>query len=199
LEEHTLVFFLSDNGGPEQANASSNGPLRAGKATTYEGGIRVPFLVHWKGKLPAGKTYDPPVIQLDIVPTALAAAGVKIDPQARLDGVDLLPYLRGDKAAPPHDALYWRFGPQLAIRMGDWKLVKGRDPNVRQPLRRGQADLAGAMLFNLANDPGEQRNLAAEMPQKVKELEAAWQIWNAQLKAPSWGPPDRQPAAQPAP
>jgi arylsulfatase A-like enzyme len=124
---------------------------------------------------------------------------VKIDPQARLDGVDLLPYLRGDKAAPPHDALYWRFGPQLAIRMGDWKLVKGRDPNVRQPLRRGQADLAGAMLFNLANDPGEQRNLAAEMPQKVKELEAAWQIWNAQLKAPSWGPPDRQPAAQPAP
>ena len=122
-EENTLIFFLSDNGGPTQQTTSKNGPLRGFKATTLEGGVRVPFCVQWKGKIPAGKTYDHPIIQLDILPTALAAAGGKVDPAWKLDGVDLLPYLTGKNTGKPHETLYWRFGEQWAIRHGDWKLV----------------------------------------------------------------------------
>jgi arylsulfatase A-like enzyme len=94
LEQDTLVFFLSDNGGPT-SNGSDNGPLRGHKATTWEGGIRVPFLVQWKGHLPAGKVYNRPVAQIDILPTALAAAGTSVDPGWKLDGMNLLPFLGG--------------------------------------------------------------------------------------------------------
>src|SRR6185369_9768928 len=127
LEENTLVFFFSDNGGPIgkfASNGSVNTPLHGSKGDTWEGGIRVPFLVQWKGKLPAGKKYDQPVIQLDIHATALAAAEVTPKPDLKLDGVNLLPFLAGQNAAAPHDALYWRFGEQMAIRSGDWKLVR---------------------------------------------------------------------------
>src|SRR5262249_4118242 len=124
-EENTLIFFFSDNGGPTRATTSNNGPLRGFKAQTWEGGIRVPFMVQWKGHVPAGKTDDRPVIQLDIHPTALAAAGVAIKPEWKLEGVNLLPYVTGEQSGAPHEALYWRFGPQVAIRKGDWKLVKG--------------------------------------------------------------------------
>src|SRR5579875_2853168 len=128
LEEDTLIFFLSDNGGPTMLgttiNASRNDPFRGSKRTTLEGGIHVPFVVQWKGKLSAGRVYDRPVIQLDILPTALAAAGVAAAPDWRLDGVNLLPHLAGEASAPPHDNLYWRMGEQTAIRRGDWKLVR---------------------------------------------------------------------------
>ncbi len=128
LEENTLIFFFSDNGGPTMPgttiNGSRNTPLRGSKRTTLEGGIRVPFVASWKGQLPAGKTYDQPVIQLDILPTALAAAGVEVKSEWKLDGVNLLPYLEGKNTAAPHDILYWRFGQQMAIRKGDWKLVR---------------------------------------------------------------------------
>jgi arylsulfatase A-like enzyme len=176
LEENTLIFFISDNGGPP-VNSSSNGPLRGYKAQTFEGGIRVPFLVQWKGKLPAGKTFDQPVIQLDIFPTALAAANVKTPADALpLDGVNLLPYLTGENTRPPHDVLYWRFGPQLAIRQGNFKLVKGPGNSPMQ-------------LYDLAADIGEKDDLSAKMPDKVKELEAAWKKWDAQLVKPLWGGP----------
>jgi arylsulfatase A-like enzyme len=122
-EESTLIFFLSDNGGPTWQTTSSNGPLRGFKSTTWEGGIRVPFCVQWKGTLPAGKTYEHPVIQLDILPTALVAAGATIDPAWKLDGVDLMPYLTGRRSDPPHETLFWRFGEQWAVRHGDWKLL----------------------------------------------------------------------------
>src|SRR5207244_7620447 len=99
LEEHTLIVFFSDNGGPTMQgttiNGSRNTPLRGSKRQTLEGGIRVPFVMSWKGRLPAGKDYDHPVIQLDVQPTALAAAGIDPGPQAKLDGVNLLPYLTG--------------------------------------------------------------------------------------------------------
>src|SRR5262245_41314749 len=120
LDENTLVFFISDNGGPTMQgtsfNASLNDPVRGSKRTTLEGGIRVPYFVRWTGHVPAGKTYDQPVIQLDILPTVLAATGVKAGEDAKLEGVDLLPYLSGKNSAPPHETLYWRFGPQMAIR-----------------------------------------------------------------------------------
>lgn len=190
IEEQTLVFFISDNGGPEEANASDNGPLRGGKATTWEGGVRVPFLVQWTGHLPAGKVYEQPVIQLDILPTALAVAGVEPSSSLKLDGVNLLPYLEGKKTDAPHDALYWRFGSQIAIRKGDWKLTKAREGR-DQPLPRGPADTSGALLVNLREDIGEMRDRAAEQPDKFRELAAAWKQWNAELKEPTWGQPDR--------
>jgi len=196
IEDDTLIFFLSDNGGPEAVNASDNGPFNGVKGTAYEGGIRVPFLVQWKGKLPAGKVYDQPVIGLDISPTALAAAGVDARPDWKLDGANLLPYLRGDKADPPHDALYWRFGGQMAVRVGDWKLVKavagmGRAGGGGAASRREKATVEGAQLFDLKADAGEQTDLASKHPEKVKELAATWQKWNVEMAEPRWGPPTR--------
>ncbi|HEX2476877.1 MAG TPA: sulfatase-like hydrolase/transferase [Lacipirellulaceae bacterium] len=172
-EENTLIFFLSDNGGPTRQTTSRNNPLRGFKASTWEGGIRVPFSAQWKGKLPAGKTYDHPIIQLDILPTALAAAGAPANAEAKLDGVDLLPYLTGENESRPHETLYWRFGNQWAIRHGDWKLVVA-----------GRSDPAGE-LFNLADDISESKNLAADMPEKVAELKTLYEKWNAEQAPPS--------------
>jgi arylsulfatase A-like enzyme len=120
----------------------------------------------------------------------LAAAGVEPPPELEIDGVNLLPYLTGENEAAPHDALYWRFGPQIAIRMGDWKLVKGT-PEGQKNDRRAAATLEGAQLYNLADDVGEQHDLAAEHPDKVEELSAAWTAWNAELVPAKWGPPVR--------
>lgn len=186
LAESTLVFFISDNGGPTMQgtsiNSSCNDPLRGSKRTTLEGGIRVPFFVRWPRKLPAGKVYEKPVIQLDILPTALAAADVTVPAEAKLDGVDLLPYFSGKKSGGPHDTLYWRFGPQMAIRRGDWKLVR------YDPAADGATGKAtDAKLYNLKDDIGETRDLIQAQPQKAKELQAAWDKWN-ELNVPAlWG------------
>lgn len=187
LEENTLVFFISDNGGPTASITSGNGPLRGFKSQTWEGGIRVAWLVQWKGKLPAGRVDDRPVIQLDILPTALAAAGVAVKPEWKIDGVDLLPFLRGEKSGSPHEALCWRFGAQMAVRVGDWKLVKG--PGAGAGIEENaRATLAGAELYNLKDDIGEKTNLATKHPEKVRELAAAWTKWNAELVEPKWTP-----------
>jgi arylsulfatase A-like enzyme len=188
LEEDTLVFFISDNGGPP-VNGSDNGPLHGHKATTWEGGIRVPFVVKWKGKVPAGKVYDKPVIQLDLTATALSAAGAKLDPDYQPDGVDLLPYIAGDKTGEPHAALYWRFGAQIAVRSGDWKLVKATEPGTGAGGRKGEASPEGARLFNLADDIGEKTDLASKNPEKAKELASLWEKWNSGLVKPAWGAP----------
>ena len=172
LADDTLVVFISDNGGPP-ANASSNGVLRGHKASTWEGGVRVPFVVRWPGKLPAGKTFDRPVIQLDILPTALAAAGVPASEGVQLDGVDLVPHLAGTVETDPHDRLYWRFGEQTAIRAGDWKLVKANG-------------VSAPILVNLAEDIGESSDRSAANPDKKLELDSAWREWNGQLVAPLW-------------
>jgi arylsulfatase A-like enzyme len=181
-EENTLIFYLTDNGGPTAQTTSKNDPLRGFKATTLEGGVRVPFMVQWKGKLPAGKTYGHPVIQLDILPATVAAAGGKIDPAWKLDGVDLLPYLGGAATSKPHETLYWRFGEQWAIRHGDWKLVASR------------IDGKEPRLFNLAEDISEAKDLTTKEPGRVKELTALYQAWNAQQKAPLWKPNPKKPA-----
>jgi arylsulfatase A-like enzyme len=173
LNERTLIFFISDNGGPTPSTSSRNDPLRGFKAQTWEGGIRVPYLVQWKGQLPEGKVYDQPVISLDITPTAVAAAGGTVTSDHPVDGVNLLPYLMGEKAGRPHETLYWRFGPQWAIRHGDYKLVQpppGED----------------VQLFHLASDVSESHDLAAEKPEVVKELTQEYGQWNAQLESPRW-------------
>lgn len=174
LEEETLIFFISDNGGPTGVNTSRNDPLRGFKGQVLEGGIRVPFIVQWKGVLPAGKVDDRPVIALDILPTALAAAGGSSVPEGKLDGVNLLPYLRGENPNPPHAALFWRFGEQWAIRQGAWKLVQDRQAPRPQ-------------LYNLEEDVGEARDLFEKEPKRVRELTERWQAWNAELVAPRWG------------
>lgn len=194
LEENTLIFFLSDNGGPTMPgttiNGSRNDPFRGSKRTTLEGGIHVPFVVRWKGKLAAGSVYDRPVIQLDILPTALAAAGVEAGSSSHLDGVNLLPFLAGQAGAAPHENLYWRMGEQMAIRRGDWKLVR-YDRAADRP--RGRSDardvkMTPDRLYDLAGDPGERHDLSAENPEKLRELRSAWESWNAQLVRPLWGP-----------
>jgi arylsulfatase A-like enzyme len=167
-EENTPIFFFSDNSGPTEQTTSNNGPLRGRKGTTLEGGVRIPFCVQWKGKLPAGKSYERPVIRFAILPTVIAAAGGTVDPAWKLDGVNLLPYLTGQKSAMPHQTLYWRFGEQWAIRDGDWKLVASR-------LNANQAK-----LFDLPKDIGEPNDLPLQEPAKVKKLTGAWKAWNAE-------------------
>ena len=187
LEENTLIFFISDNGGPTMRgttiNGSINSPLRGSKRTTLEGGIRVPFAIQWKGHIAPGTVYNRPVIQLDIQPTALAAAGVDIRPEWKFDGVNLLPFIAGQTTGVPHEALYWRLGEQNAVRQGDWKLVQ-YDLNVESssPTR----GVTGKKLYHLLKDVNESRDLAAEYPDKVKELETLWQSWNSQLTKPLW-------------
>ncbi|MDO8544547.1 MAG: sulfatase-like hydrolase/transferase [Opitutaceae bacterium] len=187
LEENTLVFFISDNGGPTPSTTSGNGPLRGFKSQTWEGGIRVPWMLQWKGRIPAGGVDDRPVIQLDVLPTALAAAGVATKPEWKIDGVNLLPFLRGENTGRPHEVLYWRFGVQMAIRRGDWKLVKGPGPAGGSE-QRGPVTIAGVELYDLKQDIGEKTNLAAQEPGIVHQLAAAWAEWDAQLQEPKWFP-----------
>ena len=174
-EENTLIFFISDNGGPTDSTTSKNGPLRGFKMTTFEGGPRIPFLAQWKGKIPAGKVYDYPVMNLDVMPTIITASGGKVDPSWKLDGVDLMPYITGANPARPHQTLYWRYGPQWAIRHGDMKLVVSKGGS-------GKPE-----LYNLATDIGESRDLAAAQPAKAKELQAMWDKWSAE-QAPASAP-----------
>ena len=172
-EDNTLVFYISDNGGPTESTTSRNDPLRGFKMTTFEGGPRVPFIAQWKGKLPAGKTYDLPVMNLDVLPTIVTAAGGKLESSAKLDGVDLLPYLTGGNGTRPHQTLYWRYGPQWAVRDGDFKLVVSRGGS-------GKPE-----LYNLAADISESKDLASAQPAKVKELQALWNKWSAEQADPS--------------
>jgi arylsulfatase A-like enzyme len=188
LDKDTIVFFISDNGGPVMpgttVNGSSNAPLGGSKRQTLEGGVRVPFVVSWPGRIPPGR-YEQPVIQLDIAPTVLAAAEVTA-PDAAFDGVNLLPFLSGSDRGPPHDTLFWRFGEQMAIRRGEWKLVRWGTNETTLPGEQWPK------LFRLSSDIGESRDLAAEEPAKVAELEAAWQAWNRELP-PSRGRSGEQP------
>jgi len=185
-EENTLVVFISDNGGPTMpgvtVNASVNDPLRGSKRTTLEGGIRVPFVVSWKGHVSPG-IFDKPVIQLDLTATALEVAGANTK---NLDGVNLLPFLSGKNLTAPHDALYWRFGQQMAIRVGDYKLVR-YDSNADTRTGQRNQPITGPRLYNLASDIGETKDLFTQMPEKAKELQSKWDAWNATLIDPLWG------------
>lgn len=189
LEQNTLVAFISDNGGPTMpgvtVNGSRNDPFRGSKRTTLEGGIRVPFIVSWPGYVKPG-VFHQPAIQLDLHATALAAAGVDVKPEWKLDGVNLLPFLNGQQSGPPHAALYWRFGEQMAIRAGDYKLVR-YDSNADTRTGGRKQPVTAAKLYNLAADPGETKDLAAAQPDKLKELQSQWDAWNATLVPPLWG------------
>jgi arylsulfatase A-like enzyme len=152
---------------------SRNDPLRGYKAQFFEGGIRVPFVMQWKGILPAGQTYREMIAGFDCHATALGAAGIEASQNKPLDGVNLLPYLTGKITGRPHEQLFWRAGEKHAARIGDWKLVT-------EPAH------GGTMLFNLKDDIGEQHDLAQSQPEKLKEVQAAFAQWASQMKPAQW-------------
>ncbi len=178
-EDRTVVGFLSDNGAPPK-NGSRNAPLRGGKGSTWEGGIREPFVMQWKGRIPAGQVVDAPVISLGLPRTALAGSGAEVPDDSPLDGVKPLRVLTGQAQQPPREALSWRYGPQMAVRTSDWKLTQAVDRKERPPaLKTG--------LYKVVEDAGEQNDLAAAHPEKVQELQKLWDDWNKANVEPLWG------------
>ena len=177
LEENTLVMFTSDNGGAGYIGLPDvNKPFRGWKMSMFEGGVHVPFFVKWPAKLQPGATYDQPVHHFDLYASAAAAAGAPMPTDRKMDGVDLLPYLRQELAGAPHQALFWRSGASQSVRMGRWKL------NVSAPEGLPRQE----WLFDLAADPSERRNLAAQMPDKLAELRNALDTHNAEQTPPLW-------------
>ncbi len=173
LDDRTLVFFLSDNGGATYTGATDNAPLRGGKFTNFEGGINIPFVVRYRGTIPAGTACPHPVSALDVFATAVDLAGADLPTDRPYDGVSLLPFLTGQTLAAPHEALFWRSEYHKAIRQGDWKLVKD--------------EMSGrTVLFDLASDESERRNLASVHPDVVRDLEAALTRWENQMVSPLW-------------
>ena len=172
LEDNTIIIFISDNGGPTRELTSSNLPLRGEKGNLYEGGIRIPFMIQWKGHIPSGKIYENPVISLDILPTVAVAAGAEF-PQD-IDGVNLLPYIKGEKTGQPHQSLYWRQNGLTAFREGNWKIFSHKF-NGQQPEWE---------LYNLAEDLGEKNNLIKKNPDKFNELFPKWKELNGKMMEP---------------
>jgi len=171
IRDNTLIIFSSDNGGPNPGRVTDNGPLRAGKGTIYEGGIRVCAAVNWPGHVPAGKTVAEPVQGVDWYPTLLKLAGGSLEQKLPIDGKDIWQVITAG-AKSPHDALLLcGTRPQVrAIRKGDWKLLAGASERDAEQSTEESGFTPQVQLFNLANDLGEQHNLAGEYPEKVKEL-----------------------------
>lgn len=178
LEENTLVFFTSDNGGLSTSEGwpTSNLPLRGGKGWMYEGGIRVPFLARWKGVTPVGEVSDRVVVTPDIFATVVAATGHAAIPSAQ-DGISLLPTLQGQEQAP-RPAAFWHYPhygnqggfPSAAVRDGDWKLIENYEDGSLQ-------------LYNLKDDVSETRDLAADQPSRVQSLKDQLDNWRTDVGA----------------
>ena len=180
LTDNTLLIFTSDNGGESAAaGVTLNGPLRAGKSTLYEGGIRVPLIVRWPGTIEPGAVSSLPVTTVDFYPSFCDLAGLRPDRRPPLDGVSLLRLFRNPEAKFPRKALYWHYplsSPHFlggrssgAIRMDDWKLHEDFTTGKRE-------------LYNLNDDVGESRDLASQMPGKVADLHRRLQRWREQTR-----------------
>ncbi len=171
-EENTLVLFISDNGGPTRETTASNLPLRDGKGSMYEGGIRVPFLVRWPGKLDGGTTSDAVVSSIDVYATLSKLMGRQ--PKQSLDGIDFL-----DPQQTENRVLYWRQGKRAALRRGRWKIVAPK----------GFAQNSDWELYDLSQDLAEENNLA-ELPehaQRFEDLVKVWQDLNFKMQAHLFG------------
>ncbi len=198
VDDNTLIVFMSDNGCVGYAAiACSNGPFSGTKRFHLEGGIRIPFIMHWPDGLEGGQVYREPVISLDLFATFAGLAGAALDDGVVRDGVNLLPYLTGGAAGSPHDVLYWRAGPNRAIRLGRWKLfeVNRADPAASHgrgrllPLQdypdaspHGQVSL----LYDLADDTGERTNRADQLPERLRDLQERLDRWEGSLAQPVW-------------
>jgi len=174
LEDNTLVIFTSDNGGAGYLGLSDiNRPYRGWKLTLFEGGTHVPFFVKWPARIPAGTLFEPPVGHIDIFATAAAAAGASLPDDREIDGVDLLPFVTGERPVPPHRTLFWREGYYQAVLHDGWKLMVSERPPKK-------------WLYNLNDDPTERNNLALARSSQVEVLQALLDAHNARQAAPAW-------------
>lgn len=175
IEDNTLIFLLSDNGGASYTHATDNGPLKGGKLTQFEGGIKVPFMMKWKGVIPAGTRYEYPVSSADIFVTSVLNAGGTLPEDREYDGVNLIPFVIGEDNGRPHEHLFWRADHIWAIRDGDYKMILST--------RDGWAE-----LYDLKNDISETYNLKEQMPdlfQQLYDTHKQWQDNNLPAK-PMW-------------
>ena len=173
LMENTIIFFLSDNGGATYTEATDNAPLKGGKFTNFEGGLNVPFMVRWDGRVKSGSSYDKSVISMDVFATALEMTDIDYSKDRQLDGASLLPVLMDSLTEPIHDKLCWRSGYNRAIRSGNWKLITD--------------DLSGNhALYDLSTDKEERTNLYDSKPEVVRELKAQHAAWEAEMMDPKW-------------
>lgn len=173
LYENTIIFFSSDNGGATYTRACDNSPFYGGKFTEYEGGLVVPFMMSWGDKITKPTLFEHPVSLLDIYPTVAQATETNLPNDVKVDGVDLLPFLTKATHNEPHEVLYWKNGYISAIQKGGYKLHINEKEGF-------------TYLHNLKTDVSEQKNLAAENPQKVAELKQLWNSWAATLAEPYW-------------
>jgi arylsulfatase B len=172
LDRNTLVIFLSDNGGPTRELTSSNAPLRGGKGTMFEGGIRVPFIIRWPARIQSPRVLGTPVSALDILPSILNAAGIPIPEGLQHDGLSWWPLLDSPDAIHPARDFFWRLGERQALRSGPWKIV-------RHPRQEWQ-------LFHLGQDPAETSDLALRHPDRLRELIDRWESLNRDMQPPAW-------------
>jgi len=172
LEENTIIVFSNDNGGPTDKNASLNLPLSGTKSNHLEGGLRVPFLMKWPGKLKAGAVYDYPVSTFDLLPTFYAAGGGDVADLEDVDGVDLVPFVNGLNKARPHEDLFWKKEARAVYRQNDWKLIRFAD----RP----------AELYDISNDITEQNNLSAKYPVRLKAMFKKLFEWELTQERPLW-------------
>ncbi|MDG3003836.1 arylsulfatase B [Paludisphaera mucosa] len=194
IGDHTLIVFSSDNGGPNPGRVTSNGPLRGAKATLFEGGVRVAAFANWPGRIKPGSVVNAPLHIVDLYPTFLKLAGASTDQSLPLDGRDAWSAIVEGKASP-HDAILLNATQTNgAIRVGDWKLIVGRPGGPGEaeadgaPAPAVPADAGRVLLFNLAEDPYEKRDLAASQPAKVAELRARYDALAAQAVPPRAAP-----------
>lgn len=174
LDDNTLVIFTSDNGGANYIGLPDiNKPYRGWKATFFEGGIKVPFLLRWPEQLPAGAVYRSPVGHVDIFATAAGAAGAPTPKDRVLDGVDLVPFVKGQAAGDPHKAIFWRSGGYKTVLAGGWKLQVAKEPNK-------------TWLFDLSTDPTERQELSKARPEKLREMQAIMAQLDGQMMKPTW-------------
>ena len=172
IEDNTIVIFTNDNGGPTDKNAGVNYPLSGTKSSHLEGGIRVPFLMNWPGKVKPNTVYNYPISTLDLLPTFYAAAGGNEKELKDIDGVNLMPYINGVDKNRPHETLFWKKDARGVIRKGDWKLIRYPD----RP----------AELYNIPVDISETNNVVADHPEMVKELFKELFSWELTLERPRW-------------
>lgn len=171
LEENTMIWFLSDNGGANN-NQASNGYLKGWKGNKYEGGHRVPFMVSWPETIPENKSFDGLSSSLDIFSTSVAAAGIDSYEGKGLDGVNLMPYLTGEQTGNPHEQLYWRKDQAAASRMNEFKLIRLRDYGFR--------------LYNLSADIVETTDLSLTDTATFNMLKSSLEHWEKELIPPLW-------------
>jgi uncharacterized sulfatase len=180
LSENTLIIFTSDNGGAGYIGLPDiNKPFRGWKLNHFEGGTHVPYMAKWPIKIKAGTTITEAIHHIDLFHTIAAAAGATVPTDRKLDGVDLMPFIIGDKIGSPHQTLFWRQGFQQTVLHDGWKLIRSDQPgkSTSEQIK---------FLFHLANDSTEQQNLAPQRPDKVAQLEALLDSHNAEQAVPLW-------------